>query len=432
MTTPSKLYFISDLHIGGEGVLNKFEAEKEFIDFLKKISKNNKDRIELIIVGDFFDLWEIQSKEGLEKFKHLEKSYQKLLKTIKEASKKIKITLIPGNHDHELACFKEYPDLLKKYGINLIQKPSTERNFFGKKIWIEHGNQLSRYNRFENFGNVLDKPYGYYINKDIFNRIVNVSQNNNKKSWLSDLPYFSFPYQDGPFWFASNYFYKELAPILRYLVTPFLMLFSISLIILLLAVLDKINVIDIPNIFYLTSFLGPIRYIVNIVIVYNFILIALFFIFWVLFQLTKKDIRSSLLSYGIDFKYHFRTQGKDYYITKIKDFLRKNPQYDMFILGDEHVQYLFKTKVKGKKRTIGNCGAWVKSFNPIRSWFRMPRVFIPYYKLSYFVMEKKGKEVVVSLKFWPKKAEYSLTLLQKISIMFKKREVELKEKKAVI
>ena len=51
-------YFISDLHIGGEGNLTACEFEAELIEFLQLLEKQTK-AAELIIVGDAFSFWEM-------------------------------------------------------------------------------------------------------------------------------------------------------------------------------------------------------------------------------------------------------------------------------------------------------------------------------------------------------------------------------------
>lgn len=51
-------YFISDLHIGGEGNLAICDFEEELIEFLRSL--NNPTRpTELLIIGDAFSFWEM-------------------------------------------------------------------------------------------------------------------------------------------------------------------------------------------------------------------------------------------------------------------------------------------------------------------------------------------------------------------------------------
>ena len=85
-------YFISDLHIGGDGPLNECEFEQELIDFL--ISLESKKDTELIIVGDLFGFWEISRVGDIEKLNYVLKTHKKLFNQFKKTGRKIKIIII--------------------------------------------------------------------------------------------------------------------------------------------------------------------------------------------------------------------------------------------------------------------------------------------------------------------------------------------------
>ena len=55
---PDTYYFISDLHIGGDGDLDQCDFEAELIAFLRRIADGPLPA-ELIIIGDAFGLWEL-------------------------------------------------------------------------------------------------------------------------------------------------------------------------------------------------------------------------------------------------------------------------------------------------------------------------------------------------------------------------------------
>ena len=57
MVSP-EYYFISDLHIGGEGNLTICDFETELIDFLQLL-EDKTSSTKLIIVGDAFSFWEM-------------------------------------------------------------------------------------------------------------------------------------------------------------------------------------------------------------------------------------------------------------------------------------------------------------------------------------------------------------------------------------
>lgn len=126
-------YFVSDLHIGGDGDLQSCSFEDEFINFLIDLETKGKDS-ELLIVGDSFGLWEFTELEGEDKLEELISHHEKLFNQFCTTGEKIKITIIPGNHDYELACYPEFISRLKDYNIIFEPTVSTTREIAGKKI----------------------------------------------------------------------------------------------------------------------------------------------------------------------------------------------------------------------------------------------------------------------------------------------------------
>ena len=99
-------YFISDLHISGDSTNHECEFEDELIQFLETLRHKNQD-IELIIVGDAFGLWEMTETAGIEKLTTVVHHHQRLFEQFRRTGEHIQITIIPGNHDHELVCYLE-------------------------------------------------------------------------------------------------------------------------------------------------------------------------------------------------------------------------------------------------------------------------------------------------------------------------------------
>ena len=66
LSSTSKYYFVSDLHMGGDGQLQHCDYAPEFIEFLKKLEQERPDT-ELLIVGDTFGFWELTLVQGVEK-----------------------------------------------------------------------------------------------------------------------------------------------------------------------------------------------------------------------------------------------------------------------------------------------------------------------------------------------------------------------------
>jgi len=122
---PTEYYFISDMHIGGDGELRNCDFEVELIDFLKEVEQ--KQDVELVINGDAFGLWEFTTLEGTQKLETLIEQQSRLFEQLKKTGEKVPITIMPGNHDYELACYPEYVDRLKEYNLDLVQDVSITR-----------------------------------------------------------------------------------------------------------------------------------------------------------------------------------------------------------------------------------------------------------------------------------------------------------------
>ena len=93
-------YFISDLHIGGDESLGVCDFEKQLIEFLELLESKKNEKVELVIVGDAFGLWEFTLVEGRDKLDVLINQFPNIFSAFKKAGEKIKITLLPGNHDY--------------------------------------------------------------------------------------------------------------------------------------------------------------------------------------------------------------------------------------------------------------------------------------------------------------------------------------------
>jgi UDP-2,3-diacylglucosamine pyrophosphatase LpxH len=126
-------FFVSDLHIGGDEQLKIVDFEEDFIAFLQMLEDREGDT-ELVIIGDAFGLWEFTTAEGVEKFDLLLEDHERLFEQFRATGERVKITLIPGNHDYDLACYPGFVDRLAEYGIVLEQEVAITRELAGKKI----------------------------------------------------------------------------------------------------------------------------------------------------------------------------------------------------------------------------------------------------------------------------------------------------------
>ncbi|CAN5708516.1 hypothetical protein BH20ACT12_BH20ACT12_10160 [soil metagenome] len=182
---PEEYFFVSDLHIGGDEQLKLLDFEDEFISFLKMLEQRGGDT-ELVIIGDAFGLWEFTTAEGVEKFDLLVEDHPELFEQFRATGEHVKITLIPGNHDYELACYPQFVERLREYGITLEQRVSITRELAGKKIWIEHGMQRDESNYMPDFGNPHANPVGYFVTHSLVGTAGRIS-GRGRYNWLRDI-----------------------------------------------------------------------------------------------------------------------------------------------------------------------------------------------------------------------------------------------------
>src|SRR5215471_17148700 len=68
---------------------------------------------ELLIVGDTFGLWELTLVEGIEKLDHIITAHQAIFDQLRATGARIKVTMMVGNHDYDLACNLDFAVQLK-------------------------------------------------------------------------------------------------------------------------------------------------------------------------------------------------------------------------------------------------------------------------------------------------------------------------------
>lgn len=122
-----KIYFASDFHLGAPDYESSLIREKKIVSWLNHIEK---DASEIFLVGDIFDFW-------FEYKRAIPRGFVRLQGKIAELTDKgILVHVFTGNHD--MWIFDYLP---KELGVKLYREP-IEREFFGKKYFIGHGDGL--------------------------------------------------------------------------------------------------------------------------------------------------------------------------------------------------------------------------------------------------------------------------------------------------
>lgn len=153
MIKGSKVYFVSDVHLGVPTVFESREREKKFVRFLDEIAK---DAEEIYLLGDIFDMW-------FEYKRAVPRGYVRLLGKLAEIRDSgIPIYMFTGNHD--MWMFDYFTEEL---GIPIIKEPIL-KTIHGKKILMGHGDGLGPGDLSYKF---IKKVFASSLNKWLFARL---------------------------------------------------------------------------------------------------------------------------------------------------------------------------------------------------------------------------------------------------------------------
>lgn len=404
-------YFVSDLHFGGDGQLQHCDFAEEFVEFLIGVAQSEKDT-ELIIAGDTFGFWELTTVKGPEKFDEIVSYHQPIFEQLKRTGEKIQITMMVGNHDYDLACDPSFKVKLADYNITLDTSISLTREIGGRKIWIEHGQQVDSFNASPDYGNPYALPSGFFITENFVGTASQVSVFG-RSDWLKDIR--SVAVEAIPEWLASNYFYREMNMMLRWVLLPFLLLWTITTAALvaqalkLLGVFDVNIVLDNPLLRSLGIFGNAVQWILTIsMAVWFFVLVVaapLYLIF--------RDIRRVITRFQIfppeDAEPNSDKNG--IYLARAREVFREHPDVCAYVFGHTHDAFL--TEEDG--RVIFNTGTWLKILRRVPAHFRLlPPVYDPTFRLNFFRVFEEGGQIVIDYVEVPKKAPPELTLLERV------------------
>ena len=410
---PREYFFISDMHIGGDGELQHCDFEVELIEFLKSLEQQ-KDA-ELIINGDAFGLWEFTMLEGREKLEALIEQQPKLFEQFKQTGSKIQITIMPGNHDYELACYPEFIDRLKDYNLNLVPEISITREVAGKKIWIEHGQQHDERNHMPDFGNPYAQPVGYFITTGIVGTAGRYSEFG-RGNWLKDVQAV-MPITEIPTWTISNYFYREMGPLLRLVLLPFLLLLVLGAFVVFSWFLEAFEllsfnpVLDNP----LTDSLGLPGQVVRTVLVFEGVLALLLLLAlipaMIPLGILYRDVRRTLGRYHILMPKTPAQIGDGPYLEAARQVFEQDPSVAVFVYGHTHLASLKEVDDK----VVINTGTWLKMPKKVPVLFgQLPPVYVPAFRLNYFKIAEEDGRLAIYYEQIEKRPPSELTWSQRL------------------
>ncbi|ELY40701.1 metallophosphoesterase [Natronorubrum tibetense] len=391
--------FISDLHMGGDEQLTTLDFEAELLEFLADLEARGGD-VELIINGDAFGLWEYAEVTGPAKLECVIEDHPRVFEQLRATGAEIDITLIPGNHDYDLACYPEHADRLAAFNVALEPEIAITREVDvdddtadeNPLIWIEHGQQHDANNRLPDWGNPDALPVGYFI----VQRIVDTAGRYSGRAsgdWLRDIQSVA-PMEETPRWLLSNYLYREMSPYLRAIVVPLLLFFNITLVYLFGTVLEVAGILparlftDNP----VVHALGIADIVLEIIVTINLVIIAVLLLLAVPLWFFRRDLGHTLERFGVALSGIHVGQGDEPFLNAARETLEANRDVCVYVYGHTHRASL----TRWGDRVVVNTGTWLKKLQHVETRFsRLPGVYVPSFRLNYVRIFAEGDRVVV-------------------------------------
>jgi UDP-2,3-diacylglucosamine hydrolase len=143
----SKIFFLSDVHLGAHSPEHERKLEHRLLSFLKMV-EDEPDAV-LIIAGDLFDFWF--------EYRHVvPRKHFRILGSLALLAQEREVHYMAGNHDFWLNSF-----MTEDIGIT-VHPDDLVLQSGGKKIYIRHGDGL------------LKNDHGYRFLKKVLRNKVNI------------------------------------------------------------------------------------------------------------------------------------------------------------------------------------------------------------------------------------------------------------------
>ncbi len=189
---------VSDLHLGSNPILDDFTRDADFEAFLQlpEVQPMPEGRVDLVLLGDSFDLWQsvTDAECEAEKAREIDLRYGAISEVRRLAGVRVKhpecfealgrfarqpgctLVFVAGNHDHSLVQPAVQAALAGHLGLAPGAPSLAFRTFYEDPdlaLYADHGSQYDKnndYDSFEQFDWQQDCR-GYYFVKLFFNRI---------------------------------------------------------------------------------------------------------------------------------------------------------------------------------------------------------------------------------------------------------------------
>jgi hypothetical protein len=293
-----------------------------------------------------------------------------------------------------------------------VQATSMRRPIGDREIHFEHGHQRDDNNRIEDWENPHATPLGYYFNTLVTSRAGRLSDRG-RYNWLKDIQAVT-PTERIPVWLLSKYFYREMTPLLRYALVPFLLLFNLSAVLAVLVGLDLVGVWSIPvgsAAVFLGRF-GTAGTAVWVLLAVNVTAAGLLVLVGIPLYLLRRDVRKTIDRFGV-FETALTVDSEAPYEAAAREVFAERPAVAVFCYGHTH-RPMVRT-VDG--RVMINSGTWLKRLHRRDGVVGLlPPVFYPSYQLGVVRIATDAERVTVEFEAVekPSPSPEELTLTERL------------------
>src|SRR5215216_2394509 len=272
------------------------------------------------------------------------------------------------------------------------------------------------------FGNPYAEPVGYFVTAGIVGTAGRYSEFG-RDNWLKDVQAV-MPITEIPTWVISNYFYREMGPLLRWILLPFLLLFGLGILVVLGGLLEALGILGFNPLLDnpLTNSLGITGEALGAILFINGVITFFLLLAAIPLRFLLRDVRKTLERYNV-----LRTEGpiKEAdapYVEAAKEVFEQDPSVAIFIYGHTHIASL--KEVDGK--AVINTGTWLKLPKKVPVLFGyLPPVYYPSFRLNYFKIAEEAGQVAVHYEPIEKEPLSELTWEQRLLTLGRRKDEEV-------
>ena len=210
----------------------------------------------------------------------------------------------------------------------------------------------------------------------------------------------------------SNYFYREMSPLLRWLSLPFLLLSGVTLFVLVGAALEHFNIKE-TNYFLdnrIFNALGIVGSLFQMILTINAAVLLMLIALAIPLGFILRDLHKTLKRFGIELDPR-QLSGEESYLNAAQKVFDNDSKYALFIYGHTHQPSLTRLG----ERVVINTGTWLKRLDHVPALLSyLPGIFVPSYCLNYFKISEADGQIVIDYGVYEKDHGQELDMLQRL------------------